>query len=134
MHYQRLRVHGDPSIATTRTDLQDRSATCCIDDCTDIVGQYGNKGMCRYHARLTHRSRRPVHYKSKLEARRRRVRVQTPVWADLEAIELLYQLCPKGAEVDHIYPLKGKTVSGLHVLSNLQYLPISENRRKGNRY
>lgn len=59
---------------------------------------------------------------------------RTPKWADLKAIELFYNNCPKGYEVDHIVPLNGETVSGLHVLNNLQYLPISENRRKSNKF
>jgi hypothetical protein len=59
---------------------------------------------------------------------------RTPSWAERSAIRKFYLDCPAGFHVDHIIPLQGKTVSGLHVLANLQYLPAAENIRKGNRF
>lgn len=37
-------------------------------------------------------------------------------------------------DVDHIIPLRGRVVSGLHVWNNLQVVPSSYNRSKGNKY
>lgn len=67
-------------------------------------------------------------------AKRRSAQLQaTPPWADLEAIKNFFINRPEGMEVDHIIPLQGKTVCGLHVLHNLQYLSQSENCRKSNK-
>jgi hypothetical protein len=57
-----------------------------------------------------------------------------PAWADLEAIRFFYECCPADCHVDHVIPLNGKHVSGLHVETNLQWLPSQANLQKGNRY
>lgn len=57
-----------------------------------------------------------------------------PPWADLEKISEIYSLCPEGYHVDHIIPLNGKWVSGLHVPNNLQYLLARDNLAKSNKW
>lgn len=65
----------------------------------------------------------------------------TPDWANLDKIKVLYEKC-KWLEsltglkyhVDHIIPLQGKNVSGLHVWENLQILEANLNISKSNKY
>jgi len=72
-------------------------------------------------------------YRNKYKTQRRRfMKLATPKWADLEAIDRFYASCPPGHEVDHIIPFKAKNMCGLHVVENLQYLTPIENRRKAN--
>ena len=63
-------------------------------------------------------------------AYRAKLRNQTPIDVDRKAISEFYSNCPEGYEVDHIIPI---SKGGLHELSNLQYLTITENRKKGNK-
>jgi hypothetical protein len=67
---------------------------------------------------------------------------RTPAWLNAGEefeIECIYKYCASlrqtglDCEVDHIVPLQGKSVSGLHVPWNLQVLTASENASKGNR-
>lgn len=48
-------------------------------------------------------------------------------------IREIYKNCPVGMQVDHIIPLQGGNVRGLHVPWNLQYLTPLENVVKGNK-
>ena len=57
-----------------------------------------------------------------------------PLWADRSKIKEFYKNCPKGMVIDHIIPLQGKLVSGLHVHTNLQYLTQKENSVKLNKF
>lgn len=66
---------------------------------------------------------------------------RTPPWADQKAVRAVYEraraLTVSTGEphhVDHIFPLQGELVSGLHVADNLQVLPGVDNMRKNNRY
>ena len=66
--------------------------------------------------------------------RRARVKQREPSWNDELVMRLIYEDCPEDCEVDHIVPMYGENVSGLHVHYNLQYLTKEENCKKGNRY
>ena len=69
---------------------------------------------------------------------------RTPIWLtedDLWVIKEIYDLATIrtklfgfGWHVDHIVPLQGKIVSGLHVPNNLQVIPARENESKGNKF
>lgn len=66
---------------------------------------------------------------------------RTPPWADLKAIRKIYEESHRitketGLEhhVDHIIPMRGKLVSGLHIAENLRVLPGPENLAKGSKF
>ena len=82
-------------------------------------------------------------YYARKAKRRASLLNRTPKWlsaSDLKTMSSIYARCSllnkqssEKYEVDHIVPLQGETVSGLHVPWNLQIIPMFENRSKGNK-
>lgn len=79
-----------------------------------------------------------------LTRKRQAAKIQrTPSWLtkeDLWLIKEAYELAALRTKmfgfswhVDHVLPLQGETVSGLHVPNNLQVIPGKDNVRKSNR-
>ena len=79
------------------------------------------------------------------DAKRHAAKIQrTPAWLtidDLWMLEQAYDLAAMRTKlfgfswhVDHVLPLQGKYVSGLHVPTNVRVIPGVENVRKANRY
>lgn len=75
--------------------------------------------------------------------RRADEKAATPSWADLDKIRSFYNVAQyldwaSGGfvkhHVDHIVPLRGKNVCGLHVEYNLQVLTQDDNLRKSNKH
>lgn len=66
---------------------------------------------------------------------------RTPVWVDKSEVAKVYELAQFITEesgqmyhVDHVIPLKGSAVSGLHVHTNMQVIPADMNLRKSNSF
>lgn len=71
--------------------------------------------------------------------RDKRTKRATPKWVDSAAIKDIYMLAAYWRErghpvhVDHIVPLQGKNVCGLHVPWNLQIIEADDNMSKSNK-
>jgi hypothetical protein len=93
--------------------------------------------------RKTHKVNNPELYKEFVNARRRRFRHATPKWLTPEQkleIRLKYRFALEMSRqtgiryaVDHIVPLFGGNVSGLHVPWNLAVITQDENLKKYNK-
>lgn len=89
-----------------------------------------------------YRRRHPELHAARRALQRARKLAATPAWAGphdravemrLRALgKVMAEVTGERWEVDHIVPLAGQTVCGLHVAANLQVIPMTANRRKSN--
>lgn len=95
-----------------------------------------------YHGSVTRKCDR--HHAEALAngaARRAGIESATPSWADRAAIRKVFADCISRSretgvkhEVDHVVPLRGKLVKGLHIHTNLRIITAIENRAKSNHF
>lgn len=97
----------------------------------------------RKAARDRHKQNNPEVYKELVSLRRKRFRMATPKWLTPEQkieIRLQYRIAMELTKatgvrhvVDHITPLHGREVCGLHVPWNLRVITQAENLQKSNK-
>jgi 5-methylcytosine-specific restriction endonuclease McrA len=79
-------------------------------------------------------------YNANSAKRRSLIKQAIPTWANIDMIQKIYDKCASTTNetgirhnVDHIVPLQGKNVCGLHCEDNLQILTETANKQKGNK-
>lgn len=99
-----------------------------------IYRQENKERLQEYYQKVSKTDRYKKLRRARENKRRAAKLKRTVSWANLDVIKEIYLNCPEGYHVDHIVPLQGINVSGLHVENNLQYLPASENISKSNKW
>lgn len=132
-HYKRVVAHGDPAVNASLPAM-DYCTRCKRPRGKVDVKRQGSRELCGTCYGQDYYFLNHVKERARRNSRRSYLRRQTPPWADLDAITAFYAACPEGQNVDHILPLRGRKVSGLHVETNLQYLPAGQNKRKANKF
>lgn len=85
-------------------------------------------------AKRNWKSKNPEKVRGYNAGRSRRVVQATPAWVDKEELRRIYRDRPDNMQVDHVVPINGENVSGLHIPANLQYLTPKENNEKSNHF
>ena len=92
--------------------------------------------------RKQHYKKHATYYRTWAAWKKEIIKRQTPLWANRQDIQKIYaerdQLNQSAGfikfHVDHVIPLQGKTVCGLHITNNLQIIEATINIRKKNHY
>jgi hypothetical protein len=97
------------------------------------------KGLIRLNA---HDKANPAAKLARTRKRQAALLQRVPAWdphahliiAKYQLAAMLSTASGEPYHVDHIIPLQGKKVSGLHVFSNLRVIPGSDNSKKSNKF
>lgn len=135
LHYMRKWRTGDPQ--KVRRNKRSGFTTCTADGCAEL-GRW--KGLCERHYAADYLERNKAYFAAHNAGRRHQMRAFQ--WAALkdrirpfyeEAARLTVQTGVPHV-VDHIVPLKGRSVWGLHVPWNLRVVTDEANRAKYNQF
>jgi hypothetical protein len=140
----------DGHTAACRSCIIERSRNTALknhDKYKEYLKEYGKKWRVDNKEKMNllckkHYSKNKQYYFSKTAKRKLKIKERVPQWG-IEftdfAFEEAFDLCKIkqklfGVEynVDHIVPLNGENVSGLHVWNNFAVITATENREKGN--
>lgn len=106
-----------------------------------LFSKWRERNVERDRARcLTWQKQNPERARAGIAKRKATLLSRIPAWANADDIAAVYAEAGRISresgvrhEVDHIVPLQGRLVCGLHVAENLRVITAEENRRKGNR-
>lgn len=133
----RLRSNTTEVAAVLREFFAEEDGTWNHSHCDDVIDQYYEAKKSHWGSRLSKQDRCAI------QAARNAAKINaTPAWLSKSQRKDIASVYAAAAiesaktgvphEVDHIIPLRGKRVCGLHVAWNLRVITASENRQKSN--
>ena len=101
-----------------------------------------NKDKIKAHTKVYYEANKASHIERAIFRQKLLNKLQRPSWYNSKLVNNIYNKCHKlnkiagfiKYHVDHIVPLQGKNVSGLHVQGNLQIILASVNLSKSNKF
>ena len=141
----RLRIRAIPELKAKKNAADAAYRRANKEKCTAIIRQWRerNREISNAYVRKS-KAKNPAVILANTVKRRLAKINRTPIWLtanDFWMVEQAYELAALRTKlfgfswhVDHVIPLQGKLVSGLHTPYNLQVIPGVENVRKSNTF